>query len=617
MKGLFLKEFYVWLRTRSFYLLGFTALLILSAHISDSFVRFPYACMGMIIGTILNSYMLDEKSGWDKYAKAMPYTPFQRVTVKYVFNTLEYMFLVITQSVALIISSQNETLYSFSPNSVYIETVLNISLSLIALAFCIPPNILIKGNKRYAFASIPILLYIFIFLNLASAIRYSLPGWISQMFTENPWVYPVIILLAFGVFAASWMITVMLEAGKDKAYRKKYALRASAFGAATVVLLSSTLGILYSAGALPDPTFSSDFSSAQTEKTKSEMNRYYDSLCGESNIRKTADECAEALSDIGYTRKAEASEVFVSESGNVFVTLSTDKKTGLVKSIYVSTLIYMKKIEGATDEDFEEIGKNFTSGMPEKELQRKIKELELIPSSISENVSKEEHQRIYYLKFTDKEPASNTVLSSDTRAMSVKVIDGVVEDVEITFYKDGSSVSLIPDSPLEAREEMRSLLDNFCTANHLEMTPDETGYTLESIGFVSRNPDSMNYSSSSGSITAKVISDEETGLTDYIYISGDVGEFTIKQASKEDIEAICNNFEEDMSEAALIQKFRELGVVPHEILESRNYEGKHLRNYEVTYTVESYIGGEGTDYEINIDVIDGKVFDIRTYTREI
>ena len=132
---------------------------------------------------------------------------------------------------------------------------------------------------------------------------------------------------------------------------------------------------------------------------------------------------------------------------------------------------------------------------------------------------------------------------------------------------------------------------------------------LEALGF-------MNLRSASGSINANVVHDEETGLTDYIYISGKVGEPIIKNATKEELEALCDNFPDDMSEEDLILKFHELGVVPHEILESRNYEKKHKRNYEITYLLENYDGGDDKYYEINIDVIEGKVFDVRTYIED-
>ncbi len=617
MKGLLLKEFYFWLKTRSFYMLAIMALIIYAAFESDVNFRFPYSIMGVIMAMTLNSYMLDEKSGWSDYAKALPCTPFQRVTAKYLFHSCEYMFLIVAQSIAAVISSQKtNVVYSTSSPlcGVYAEALLNISLSLIALALCIPACILIKGNKKYAVACIPLIFYIFIFFTYSRTIRYFMPGWVSEMLTEKTWVYPVTILASLGILAISWMLTVMLEAGKDKVYFKKYTIRAAAAGVATLALCGASVGVLYFGGSLPDPTFGTDMSSAKVEKAKEELYPYYDFMCIGTNIGKNYDELAETLKNTGFDNKPGSTNVFLSDSQNMIVSISTDKETNKIKWISASSTISTKIIEGGSDEDFKKIGENFTAGMTEAELHKKIKELELIPSSISEKSEGNGYARNYYFKFTSEKTIGGK-LNGSIRSVSVKVLNGVISDVELRSYKDGSTSSLIVPSELEARDEMRALLNSFCNTNHLENTVDDNMAELEYLGFIQRGK-TNNLTSASGSLSANVEPEEETGLTDFIYISGKVGEFNIKSATTEDLNKICENFPEDMSEADLVMKFEELGVVPHEILESINYEKRHLRNYEVTYTLESYNGGEGADYEINIDVIDGKVYDVRTYIQE-
>lgn len=617
MKGLLLKEFYFWLKTKSYYILAMMALIIYAALKSDGGFRFPYAGTGAIMGMTLNSYLLDEKSGWSDYAKALPCTPFQRVTVKYVFHTCEYMFLVFTVIIASVISFQKENVVYLTVSplcGIYAEALLNITLSLIALAFSIPACILIKGTKKYAVASIPFILYVFVFLSSLSTIRYSMPGWVAEILTEKIWIYPAAILAAVGVLAVSWMITVMLEAGKDKACFKKYAIRAAAIGAATLSLCSVAVGALYFGGSLPDPEFGTDISSAKVEKTKNEMNPYYDFICVGANIGKSRDEFTEMLESTGFSKKADSTNVFLSGTQNIIVSISTDKETDKIKSVSTSSLINTKIIEGGSDEDFEKIGRNFTAGMTESELHQKIKALELIPSSISERRQGDGYQRTYYFKFTSSKTIGAS-LSSDIHSVSVKTINGVVDDVEIRNYKDGSSSSLTAPSELESRDEMRSLLNSFCNKNHLVHTVEDNMSELEYLGFT-KNGKSNNLSSSSGSITANVELKEETGLTDFIYISGKVGEYSIKNATPEKLDKICESFPEDMSEEDLIMKFEELGVVPHEILESRNYEKRHLRNYEITYLLENYDGNKDKYYEINIDVIEGKVFDVRTYIED-
>ena len=608
MKGLFLKEFYQWLKTRAVFTVIYVVLFAALIFTSEGRLRtIPASLFGVVFGLALNSFMLDEKSGWNEYSRVLPCSPFQRVTAKYIFFAPELMLVCFAEIACAIIPQKLSEDFYIQPG-LYSEAIVYFAAWMICISITLPLCIFIKENKKYALACIPLLLTFVASTLAASKLRYSvLPEWLGEILTEKTWIYPVVILISVGILVVSWLTSVAIEAGKDKAYRNRYSIRAAVAGIATLAVFATSIFALYSSGCLPDPTFG-EVSCATVEKIKAEANPYYDFMCGESNMGKTHEECVAVFKSIGYSNQSESNRVFLSDSEKIIVSLTVDKETNLIKHVSFSSKINTKLIKGGVDSDFEEIAENFTAGMTEKELHAKIKELELIPSTISEKLSKGKLQRNYYFKFaTDNFTGAS--LSSDIRSVSVKVIDNVIDKVEITHYKDGLSSVLSDFDTVLAPEEMRIILDNFCSENHLEKTTEDNKNELEALGF-------MNLRSASGSINANVVHDEETGLTDYIYISGKVGEPIIENATKEELEALCDNFPDDMSEEDLILKFHELGVVPHEILESRNYEKKHKRNYEITYLLENYDGGDDKYYEINIDVIEGKVFDVRTYIED-
>ncbi len=616
MKGLLLKEFYVWLKTRSFFMLYFLGMTIYATTLSSTATSsLLYASLGIIFGLILNSFMVDEKSGWPTYEKALPVSPFQRVTAKFIFVSAELMLPILIMSTALVLNSKFGDPSSLGLTESLVYAVSGISLAIVALAFSLPACISLTGIKRNIIGFIPAVACIFAIVTVSFDIQHNLHGWFEDAFTQKLWFPSAIVLVSIGVLAVSWMITVALESRKDEAYRKKFIIKATAFGTATAIICAATFGALYFGGSLPDPTFSTDISSAEVEKTKKELYPYYDFFCGEIHLEKSYDKCAETLKSIGFENSSLAPNSFSSDSRNITAVLSVDEKTGLVRGVYTTSQINTKIIKGATSADFEKVCSNFTVGMTEKELHQKIKELEIIPSSINERLySKNQPQRNYYFKFAT-ENYNGSPFDSALCSVSVEVKNGIVCNVRTSF--EGAASGSVHDNlenPFTARDEMRALLDSFCNANHLEWTADDSAYALESVGFARNSEYSYSLSSASGKISAKVAIENDSKLTDYIYISGDVGEYNIKKATTEDLNKICENFPEGMSEADLILKFHELEVLPHEILESRNYEKKHLRNYEITYTVDSYNGGEGTDFEINIDVIDGVIYDVRAYS---
>lgn len=609
MKGLLLKEFYVWLQTRWF-LLALTAVTAVIIAFSNNSIMF--SSLGVLIGGSFNPFLVDEKSGWSKYCKALPGTPFQRVASKYIFTSCEILAGIIMVSAAIMFSSHNYG-NTLSPLKSYIAATAYISCILIALAIALPLSSVFNKTLKSLISLIPLLACIYILMSIVYVIRYNLPGWVEELFTEKIWIYPAIILVSLLILAASMMLSVTIEARKDKAYRRSFGIKAAALSAASVAICAAVFATLYFGGAFPDPTFGDEVSSSKIEKTQEEYSLYYDLICAEANTEKSGDKVSEALKSLGFIENPENPGTFLSEGGRIKVNVGTDIKTGTVKRITAASLITNHKIiENASDADFEKASDNFTVGMTEKELHVKIKEMELIPTSVKERITfKNQHQRNYYFSFST-ENHNSSEYNPAVYNISIEVKNGKVSNVETSVYSStvADGLETIAERQLAAKEEMRILMENYCISECVELSFKENLQILGSLGFTRPDDESTVFTAESGYIKVRITADQKTGDVDYIYIGGSVGENRIDSATSEELAEICEGFSDCKNEEELHQKFYELEFLPYEIFETSGTDGSHTRSYKLLYIIDSYNGGEGVDYKIDIDVVNGEVSEV-------
>lgn len=610
MKGLLLKEFYLWLRTRSFFIL----MLIVSAILWVFTGAESIAFWGALIGASLNSFILDEKSGWLEYSKALPCTPFQRVSSKYIFTFCEIMTATLIMSAATMIASITNSEYRLGFTEASITAISEIAAAFLLIAFTLPVCISVKGSKLIYLAIIPTVLIFYGYFFLYFKIRYNLPGWIEEAFKEKFWIYPVIILLSLGILVVSLMISVIIESHKSKKYRKKFAIKAVSFFTATIVLFGASFAAFYFSGGFPDPTFGDKVSSSKIKKAKEEFYPYYDFICSGDNIGKSYDECVDTLESIGFADSENNSGVFFSKNFNIKVYAFEDLSTGFVKRITATTLSpYKKIIKNASYADFEKAGSNFTVGMTEKELHQKIKEMEIIPSSITEHMSFDSLiKRNYYFSFSTDNYSSESEFTPAVYSVSVEVCEGKVINVETSVY-EGTTIDAANDiatRQLLAKEEMRLLLNSYCNTDRTQLTLTENAHILGGLGFTRSDEESYVFTAESGNIKVRITPIHNREYVDYIHIGGGVGENRIEKATSEQLEKISGEFAVGMSTDKLHQKFYELDILPYSVFENSDADGNHTRNYKVLYIIESYNGGESTNYRIDIEVSDEKITNV-------
>lgn len=127
MKGLIIKDFYLFVSTsKSMLLLVAVFAIIFAFYPNDFFIIYIVICIGSIVQSL---YSYDEKSGWDKYALTLPYSRTQLVSSKYIFGLL----MIVPVDVILVLV----TLFHYGSSKMYMLGILML-LSFVPSAFTLP-----------------------------------------------------------------------------------------------------------------------------------------------------------------------------------------------------------------------------------------------------------------------------------------------------------------------------------------------------------------------------------------------------------------------------------------------------------------------------------------------
>ncbi len=627
MKGLLLKEFYQWLKTRSVFTAVYAVLFAALIFTSEGRLRtLPVGLFGVVFGLALNSFMLDEKSGWNEYSKSLPCSPFQRVTAKYIFFAPEFMLICFAEMAFDIIPQKlSEDFYiNFSPLGGYPEAIICFALWMICLSIMLPSCILIKGNKKYALAFIPLFLTLIASTLASSKIRNSVtPEWLAEV-TAYKWFYPAVVFASVGIFVSSWLITVAIEARGDKKYSLKF-LKIAVVPIVVAVALGGVIGnVIYSNRDFIEEKNMRDSKGykyiSDIDEITDDYNEYYGSFSGGFSLGLTVSECADNLKNIGYIQNVYTPQKLYSERGKINVNLTADEKSGKIISVFAYCNLAEKVIDNATDNDFAEITSNFTSGMTEAELLLKFDELTLFPCDIQECFSGENQPcRIYTLRFST--PNHNRKFSSSATFKITITTDGkTVTEVSSRLFKhyegesDDTVIPYSEETPLEvATYEIKAFISGFCNETHIEETPRECVKKLRAIDYYeSEETDDLFYSQGGKISVAMTVNDEEkiekiTAIVNY-------GELRyIESSTDKEMDEIIGNFILGMTEKDFQQKLQELDALPEKITETMTDKNEHLRSYEIRYRIGDFNSDGAVTYTVTVDITDGKVTNVDVY----
>lgn len=200
MKGLLLKDFYMLKNLRAF-ILFMVIFLIVSAFSSENMFMLFYPCvLAGIIPVSLLGY--DERSKWDKYSLALPYTREQIVSAKYLMGLIIQLTVLLFAAITQIFYMKNNGGFNGQGFLVLFSTISALSFftSSISLPFMFKWGVE-KGRMVY---------YIMIGLACGSSVL------VADMFTENiiptdtaTITFPILTLISIAFFALSWYLSIV------------------------------------------------------------------------------------------------------------------------------------------------------------------------------------------------------------------------------------------------------------------------------------------------------------------------------------------------------------------------------------------------------------------------
>lgn len=199
MKGLLLKDCYMMKKYCKAYLL-FVVIFIALSFVSNNnmfLVFYPCLLCGMIP---VNLLAYDERSHWEQYSGALPYTKSQIVSGKYLISLLLQAAILLLTGIAQVLRISWRDGFSFNE-----FTVIMLTMFIISTIF---PSISLPFIFKYGVEKGRIIYYVMIgFVSVASAIAANSFRAISEV---QPIILLVLLSLAgIGIYALSWYLSIV------------------------------------------------------------------------------------------------------------------------------------------------------------------------------------------------------------------------------------------------------------------------------------------------------------------------------------------------------------------------------------------------------------------------
>ena len=612
MKGLLLKEFYIWLRTRSWIMIYAVLLCVLSLFSTSSGISIlPLA---LVMGMIANSFLLDEKSNWQSYSKALPCTPFERVSAKYIIHFSETVLCTAAYILTSVIASDKLDIAGIFVSQSITQTVGKYALvaaaSFFSLSFLLSVSVKFKGTLRTAISLI-VSLPFFLFLAFNSILSYR--NLIT--FISGHKLYPaVIVALSIVALAASLMISVTAETNSDGDYKKKFRKAAIILTVITVLSVSVTgVAICIRYNNLDvDKTGNYD-SISDYDSVASEINDYYNTFCNKIHIGTDFEEFASELVAAGFIRDDNRKDFFTSQSGNISIDLGVSYPEGKnISIVTVDCKNATKVFERATYESLTNIKLCFNEGISQTELYEKFGELEIIPCKITEQIfNGTDWVRRYTfefiaLEFEDEESSVSYTLTVDTEDEKVTGVDDLMR-----FVRDQTPVATEPsETPAEiAAREIKEYADNFCGESNITKTPRKFIKELRIAGFSESENTYDYFGSPDRKVSVAIDTDEDDNIRNITVIAHFGKTRTVDSAEK--LDKFATEIPVGTDEKALIEKLEEMNALPDSIIENHTDTKEQRRVYEIKYIIEDSDGNSSCS--VTIETVNGKVTDVLVF----
>lgn len=473
MKSLLYKEFAVSKKTLLIGLAIAVAGMFFSFRYGSSLVeRMLYY---IIVATIARNLGDDEKSGWEKYSRALPLTAFQRVGVRYVFSLL---ILAVTSLLMLlaeipgnmrmvdyygewfdypITNSSQEILYSVL-HSIPI-VVFCFSMFLVSVAFAFLLSCLFRGQTVRSLAvAFPFLPSFFLCVIGQEMFSASNVGYREYPFAESikkPQLTALIAASALLLFAASYFVSVIIETKSGREKLKAVKAVAAVLTVAALAVSGTTVYALNKDGAFEknDFSYSSEYeekfeqSEAELEKqyalAREEMMKYVDEFCGETLVDKKTEYVKERISALGFgDRFTEIDQVYSTEyplavAIHTYGNSEHPDSPDMIKA-YANVDAATIMTDGDPVELAQQIEDMFSEGLEEERMVEFMKTYGLCPDVLNENLDGEKPYKTYCFDMIIEEhiPKNNVSVSM---TLSIDVMDGAIWDTRAYVIEDTKS----------------------------------------------------------------------------------------------------------------------------------------------------------------------------------
>lgn len=426
------------------------------------------------VGTLFSDYMFlavglamlfrnigeDEKSGWEKYSRALPKTAIQRVGARYIFCIVVMAALTIACFLPMIVNCLRmkasvddfgEYLLTTVRNTIPI-LVFRFSLILVSFTLAFPMSYIFKGQVRAVVIALPIAPILFISPIVSSWISLNNEGFGTYNFADSiskPKLIVMLLASALLLYAASYFISVIIETRSGRKKLKAVIAVAAVLTAVAVAVSGVTVYALNKDGAfekneswLLGSEYEEKYQELEEEwERKNQAARkatyeYMEALSGETLVDKKIDDIRARLGEIGFGGCLVGNDELYSADKPISIAVVTSDLSATPEypeSLFVTTQVQATVIKTLdAEEKYTEIDSAFTDGMPEADTVAVMKSYDLCPSYIGEYLDNGKPYRNYRFDIVLEDTFGNSVADM---TLSIDIIDGVIHDARAYYYE--------------------------------------------------------------------------------------------------------------------------------------------------------------------------------------
>lgn len=426
------------------------------------------------VGTLFSDYMFlavglamlfrnigeDEKSGWEKYSRALPKTAIQRVGARYIFCIVVMAALTVACFLPMIVNCLRmkasvddfgEYLLTTVRNSIPI-LVFRFSLILVSFTLVFPMSYIFKGQIRAVVIALPIAPILFISPIVSSWISLNNEGFGTYNFADSiskPKFIVMLLASALLLYAASYFISVIIETRSGRKKLKAVIAVAAVLTAVAVAVSGVTVYALNKDGAFEKNEgwlLGSEYEEKRQEldeewERKNQAARkatyeYMEALSGETLVDKKIDDIRARLGEIGFGGCLVGNDELYSADKPLAIAVVTSDLSATPEypeTLFVATQVQATVIKTLdAEEKYTEIDSAFTDGMPEADTVAVMKSYDLCPSYIGEYLDNGKPYRNYRFDVVLEDTFGNDVADM---TLSIDIIDGVIHDARAYYYE--------------------------------------------------------------------------------------------------------------------------------------------------------------------------------------